>query len=208
MEDKFDKYLKQELNSVENEPISHHLWDKERTWTKIATGLKPKERTISINWLYLAASLLFIVLIGSVFYHKNYTPQISALKKENRRLTGLLAVTKNNKNQSENTLQKIHSISVKNSDKKGIAQNSVYVQNTIAAEIPVIESRKEQGSIVNLQSSRDSVKQIASMPVKKKKLVFVIANEPNSLQKDERYLFASSKRFFPQDQDSVKPDIH
>src|SRR5512142_129862 len=68
MEDKFDNYLKRELDSIDNASIPSPVWDKDKTWKKIAIGLKPQAKMYSIKWLYAAASLILIILLGtSVF---------------------------------------------------------------------------------------------------------------------------------------------
>jgi len=92
MDNEFDKFLKEKLDSIADDPVTSPLWNKEKTWSKIESGLKQRTRVISIGWFYAAASLAFLLLLGSVVTIRNYSGQLTRLTKENSRLNQNLAI--------------------------------------------------------------------------------------------------------------------
>ena len=209
MEDTFDKYLKQELDSLSNAPISSQLWDKEKTWGKINSGLKPQGKTISIIWLYAAASIVFIVLVGSSFYHINYTTQISQMKIENQRLLKMIETKNIALNQKEIKPEKIVTvIQTKEKIRKEIVLDTLYVHDTITIVSYAKNQVNEQVALINTPVVSDSSFALSSdKPAKKNKLYFVVTSEFNGLKDENKYKFVSSKDLIQKEQETVRHDF-
>jgi hypothetical protein len=209
MEDKFDKYLKQELDSITNAPISSQLWDKENTWKKISTGLMPMAKTISIKWFYAAASIVIILLGFSVIYYKNNTSQISMMKNENYRLRNLILAQNALSKQNENKpIKTVTVFQTKERVKKEIVQNTVYIHDTVIIANYVKEPVNVTVALNNTKKVSDSsVITSSGIPEIKNKLCFVITGEPNNAISENKFMLVSSKSLPQKEQETGKPDV-
>jgi len=205
MDDKFDKYLKQELDSIDNAPIPSSNWDKEKTWKKIALDLKPQPKTISIKWLYAAAALMLIILIGSSLYYRNSTTRISQMKNENDRLLRMIIAQNNSSKQKDNISGKVVTVfQTKETIQREIVYNKAFVHDTITIAKDS-ETSNDQMTVDNTSVLNDSsVATSPTIPLKKNKLHFVISREPNVVK--DTHLLLSSKSFYQTEQDTLRPD--
>ena len=205
MDDKFDKYLKQELDSIDNAPIPSSNWDKEKTWKKIALDLKPQPKTISIKWLYSAAALMLIILIGPSLYYRNYTTRISQMKNENDRLLRMIIAQNNSSKQKDNISGKVVTVfQTKETIQREIVYNKAFVHDTITIAKDS-ETSNDQMTVDNTSVLNDSsVATSPTIPLKKNKLHFVISREPNVVK--DTHLLLSSKSFYQTEQDTLRPD--
>ena len=209
MEDKFDKYLKQELDSIGNSPIPSQLWDKEYTWEKISTRLKPMGKTISIKWFYAAASIVLILLMTSAIYYKNNTSQISMMKNENSRLRNLIMAQNALSKQNENKpIKTVTVFQIKERIKREIVQNTVYIHDTVTITNYVKEPVNVPVALNNTKKVSDSsVISSSGIPEKKNKLHYVITGEPNNTASENKFMFVSSKSISQKEQETGKPGV-
>ena len=208
MEDKFDNYLKQEIDSISNAPISSQLWDKEKTWSKIATDLKPKNRTIPITWLYAAASIAFIVLVGSSFLYKNYTSQITFLKNENSKLLKMtLAKNISAKQHGNEHYKTITIVQTKEKIKKEFISNTVYIHDTITMLSKTTEPQSTIIASNSLKVSIDSsVTPSTNVSESRSKLHFVIANDIITSKENNKLTLILSKALYQKELEKETPD--
>ncbi|HEY9123835.1 MAG TPA: hypothetical protein PK252_00415 [Bacteroidales bacterium] len=201
MEDNFDKYLKQKMDAVSDAPISEHLWNKENTWQKIALGIKPQGKSVSIRWFYAAASVLLVVLIGSLVFYNHLSKQMSQLRAENKRL-GEIAINRNNTSGPvEKVLIKTDTV-IKELIKKENVQNTLFIHDTV-----VIVKASEEQLAVNAMPDKDSVSASSTNePPKKSKLHFVINNEIFVENEKSKVKLIGSKELTQKDPERTKQD--
>jgi len=207
MEDKFDDYLKHELDSLNNAPIPSHLWDKESTWEKISSGLKPTAKTISIKWFYAAASIALILFGVSATLYKNSNTQISFIKNENQRLLKDVIAQHISGKQSEIKPKKVITIyKTKETIKNEIVQKTIYVHDTITITSYIKEPVYDQITLNNLPFASDSLASPVAQ-IKRNKLHFVITNENGVSKDDNNFSVVSSKGLFQKDQEPENNSI-
>lgn len=198
MEYVFDKYLKHELDSINDAPIPSHLWDKEKTWGKIAAGLKPQVKTISIRWFYAAASVVFFLLMGATMYYNNSSSSISHLENENsillKRLTAENILLKQNKNIQGEVITVVQT---KKTIKRMIVQNTVYIHDTVTIMSKISKPVNQLIAENNQQfTSESSVVPLSDMPKKKEGLHYVIDNDPIVSVENSKLKLITSKSLF------------
>jgi hypothetical protein len=198
MEDKFDNYLKHEINSISNSPVISEHWDKEKTWSKIAKDLQSKPKLISITWLYVAASIAFVVLLGASVLYKNYNSQITSLKNENSKLLKMtLAKNISTKQYGYKHNKTICIIQTKEKIKKVFISNTIHIHDTITM-LPIVT--EPQPAIVASHShtiSTDSCVALSTnVPKNRSKVHFVIANDIVTPQEDDKLTLILSKSLY------------
>jgi len=191
MENNFDDYIQRELDSISNEPIPSFLWDKDKTWDKIALDLKPQKKTISLNWLYAAASILLLLCLLAFFTYQKYTGIICQIKAENDKLIHQVNSMQHAKPQRQP--KRVFTIfQTKEKLKTEYIQNTVYVHDTIQTIVYLKNPSQENTNLASTQSAKDSISK--SLPMKKNKLHFIMANTASNTEDAPKFKIVGSKK--------------
>lgn len=144
---KLENSFREQLNKREIQP-SEMAWDRLDAMLSVAENKKPKKRT----WMYIAASFLGFMLIGSLFFKQSETE----IKKDNT-----VVLQENIKSQSENTSQE-QSSPVSSSTITAVKSD----QNAIAS----ILTSSKKGSKTSKENSSISEKGIEEVQIIEEKM--------------------------------------
>lgn len=151
----FEKDFREKLNQREIEP-SNKAWDRLDAMLSVAEEKKPKKNR---KWLYIAASIVGFLLVGTLFFNQNKksvaAPETVIVEKE----------TESKKSVTEPILNKVDSVKTEtiiaektleetvNKEKTAKSQNSnktvKNVSNQVAESSIIIKNNQEKQSVNN-----------------------------------------------------------
>ena len=129
---KLENSFREQLNKREIQP-SEMAWDRLDAMLSVAENKKPKKRT----WMYIAASFLGFILIGSLFFSQSETE----IKTNNA-----VVVQENTESHSENTSQE-ESSPVSSSTITAVKPNQNAIASTTTSSKKGSNASKENSSI-------------------------------------------------------------
>lgn len=130
---KLEKSFREQLNKREIQP-SEMAWDRLDAMLSVAEKKKPKKRT----WMYVAASFLGFILIGSLFFSQS-EPEIKT--------NNAVVVQENTESQSESTSQEESSPVSSSSTITAVKPNQNAIASVATSPKKVSKTLKENSSI-------------------------------------------------------------
>jgi hypothetical protein len=208
MDDKFDQFLKKEIGSAGNQPIPPGLWDKNKTWEKISAGLDRHPKTVSVYWLYAAASLIFVIIISSAFFYQSSSRRVRQLEIENARLSCMEKVPGTpGKNEGSSTEKTVTIFQTKELVKREIVRDTVIVHDTIRVLIPFQEAEKEPIAANIITGAADTSEISEQEPkVKTGNIQYAIAADTGE-ERTGKKMRIGTKRYSKDDNEYVRPEL-
>ncbi|MGO4770663.1 hypothetical protein ACEN2I_03290 [Flavobacterium sp. W22_SRS_FK3] len=153
----FEKDFREKLNQRKIEP-SNKAWDRLDAMLSIAENKKPKKKN---KWLYIAASLVGFLLVGTFFFNKNKntieTPKNAIVIEENTKVS-VEKITLNVTDSVKIEVAISEKESIQNSNKKEIKRNpkpnkTIKNENNQIAESSIIIKKNQEKQSIKNQTS-------------------------------------------------------
>lgn len=169
----FEKDFREKLNQREIEP-SNKAWDRLDAMLSVAEEKKPEKKS-KRKWLYIAASFIGFLLVGTLFFNQNKnavkTPETVVVEKENETETQKESVAKPVLNtidsvKTETAIaektseERVNKNEKNNSESSGqISNKSIQKESNQIAESSIIKNNQEKQSINNQPLIAETSKQ-------------------------------------------------